>query len=527
MTSSRARIPPAIAGLTFALVLAFAPPALASGHGRLGAAASSHALTARIDHRFLGIVPSGRSRGRLHGRPTAGEFAGTRLSSANNLLYWGGPVMGTNQTYAIYWLGSGGAVSSGYENIINTFFGNLAAAQNASSDVYAIDTQYYGPTGSYIANQSSVGGSAVDTTNNIPNDCSAEYAGTGVNVSAGCVTDTDIQAEVSRMIQANGWTPGANALFFVFTPSNVGSCFDTTSGECAYTYYCAYHSNYTDGSGREVLYANMPYSLNGGAPGACDSGQYPNGDQAADDTVNLISHEHNESITDPLGTAWYDSSGNEIGDKCAWNFGSGPWPSTGLSSSSEYNQTIGGGHYYVQQEWSNASSGCQLNYGSSSPSGLSVTGFSPGKATAGSTVTVNGSGFASGDSVYFNGVASTSVSITSATQLTATVPSTASSGPIKVTSSGGSSATSSTSFLVIPTVTSFSPTSGKSGTTVYINGSGFIGASKVTFGGVSASFTVLSANQVKATVPRRAKSGRVAVTTSGGTAQSSTSFTVT
>jgi hypothetical protein len=519
----------AIGGLLCGLLLGSVPSAMASSHGRYGAAAGRHQLVARIDHRFMGVVPSARAGGRRNGRPTAREFAGTRFASAKNLLYWGGPVMATNTTYAIYWLGNAGTVSSGYESIINGFFNNLQAAQNATGDVYAVDTQYYGPTGAHIANQSSVGATAaVDTTNSIPNDCSAEYAGTGVNVSGGCVTDQDIQSEVARMIQAHGWTPGPTALFFVFTPNNVGSCIDGTSGECAYTYYCAYHSNYVDSSNREVMYANLPYSLNSGAPGACDSGQYPNGDQAADDTINLISHEHNEAITDPLGTAWYDSSGNEIGDKCAWNFGSGPWPSTGASSASEYNQTIGTGHYYVQQEWSNASSGCALNYGGTSSGGsLAVTGFSPSKATTGTTVTITGSGFASGDSVYFNGVPSATVNVTSATQLTAVVPSTASSGPIKVTSSGGSSATSSTSFVVIPSITSFSPTSGTPGTSVIINGSGFTGASRVTFGGTSASFTVVSATQIRATVPRRARSGRIAVTTSGGTAQSSGSFTVT
>src|SRR5206468_12731017 len=66
----------------------------------------------------------------------------------------------------------------------------------------------------------------------------------------------------------------------------------------------------------------FPYTtLFRSADPGCDSGEQPNGD-VADSTTNLISHEHNETITDPLGTGWYDRLGNEDGDKCAWNFGS-------------------------------------------------------------------------------------------------------------------------------------------------------------------------------------------------------------
>ena len=73
-------------------------------------------------------------------------------------------------------------------------------------------------------------------------------------------------------------------------------------------------------------------------------------------TINVASHEHNEAITDPQGSAWYDRRGQENGDKCAWNFGS----ALGTTGSGSYNQLINGHTYWLQQEWSNKSSGCVL-----------------------------------------------------------------------------------------------------------------------------------------------------------------------
>lgn len=78
--------------------------------------------------------------------------------------------------------------------------------------------------------------------------------------------------------------------------------------------------------------------------------------------------------------------------------------------------------------------------------------------------------------------------------------------------------TSSQAFKVLPAITSFTPTIGPVGRKVTITGSGFIGATKVTFGGVKAiSFTVSSGTQITATVPTGAKTGNIAVTTPGGT----------
>jgi outer membrane protein assembly factor BamB len=81
--------------------------------------------------------------------------------------------------------------------------------------------------------------------------------------------------------------------------------------------------------------------------------------------------------------------------------------------------------------------------------------------------------------------------------------------------------------LTCPKITSFSPTSGSAGVSVTITGCGFTGATKVTFKGVSAIFTVTSDTQITATVPSGAATGRIAVTTSSGaTVQSSSKFAV-
>jgi len=143
----------------------------------------------------------------------------------------------------------------------------------------------------------------------------------------------------------------------------------------------------------------------------------------------------------------------------------------------------------------------------------------------GKKVQILGQGFTGTSKVSFNGT-SASFTVVSDTYLTATVPAGATTGFVTVTTPSRS-LTSNRKFFVLPSITTFSPTSGAVGTVVTITGNNLKGATKVTFGGVKASFTVVSDTKITATVPTGAVTGKIKVTTAGGTASSSTNFTVT
>ena len=146
--------------------------------------------------------------------------------------------------------------------------------------------------------------------------------------------------------------------------------------------------------------------------------------------------------------------------------------------------------------------------------------------SSGQRVGILGNGFTGTRSVKF-GTGSASFTVVSDTYLTATIPDDGSVGFVTVITPTGT-LTSSRRFNVVPGITTFAPASGPVGTQVTIIGSGFTGASKVTFGGAkAATYTVNSGTQITATVPSGATTGNIAVTTAGGSASSRTAFTVT
>jgi hypothetical protein len=162
----------------------------------------------------------------------------------------------------------------------------------------------------------------------------------------------------------------------------------------------------------------------------------------------------------------------------------------------------------------------------------SISGFTPTSGAVGSEVTITGADLNGATAINFNNTVAPTFTVDSATQIRANVPSGATTGKISVTTAGGT-ALSTDDFTVTapppaPTISSFTPTSGAVSTQITISGNNFTGAMGVQFNNVSAaSFTVNSATEILANVPTGATTGKISVTTAGGTALSVDDFTVT
>lgn len=155
-----------------------------------------------------------------------------------------------------------------------------------------------------------------------------------------------------------------------------------------------------------------------------------------------------------------------------------------------------------------------------------VTSFTPTGGAAGITsVAVTGTNLCGATSVRFNVTSQTTLTVNSATQVTATVPTGATTGKVSVTTPLGIGTSTADFVIGLPTITSFSPSIGLAGTTVVITGTNLTGANAVKFNGLTATFTVNSATQITTTVPAGATTGPITVSNVNGTATGAT-FTV-
>lgn len=156
-----------------------------------------------------------------------------------------------------------------------------------------------------------------------------------------------------------------------------------------------------------------------------------------------------------------------------------------------------------------------------------VTDFTK-SARVGQNVTFTGKNLKA-TSVIFGGNKTGKIVSSSASSLTVTVPTGALSGAIKITTGAGAIYTES--FTVTPpapTVSSFTPTTGKKGVTlVSVRGTNLSGAS-VTLGGVQVTLASgANSTSFKFIVPSSAVTGKITVTTAGGSVTSANNLVVT
>jgi PKD domain len=292
---------------------------------------------------FGAVVPDIPTGSHLHQAPRA------RIA---NLPYGGGPVMHSNRTHLIFWqpTGSGLSYDPGYQAQVETFLRNVAADSRRPTNVYGLSGQYHDSRGPAVYSSRYAG--QVVATDALPqNDC-AEPAQTGPGWSV-CLSDSLLETEIQHVVAANHLPKGGREIYFLVMPNGMGTCETSGPDNCALggsgTGFCGYHSSTPDD---QILYAVIPYNA---ISGHCQSGNPRPNSSTADPVLSTLSHEHNEVVTDPLGDAWIDGAGNENGDLCIRNYG----PALGGSGAAAWNEVIHGGHYFLQEEWSNEDASCQ------------------------------------------------------------------------------------------------------------------------------------------------------------------------
>lgn len=147
-----------------------------------------------------------------------------------------------------------------------------------------------------------------------------------------------------------------------------------------------------------------------------------------------------------------------------------------------------------------------------------ITSFSPTSAHFGDTVTIIGNNFNSLSQVVFSGYVAIYKIAESNTVIKAVVGGgTGITGDLIVKTVGGQVSLPGFTWLPpAPLITSFTPTTGISGSIITITGDNFTGVTDVQFGGVTAQFNVVNATTIMALLTTGA-TGDVTVTGPGGT----------
>jgi hypothetical protein len=258
----------------------------------------------------LGLFAQGKAGPEADEMPAAGihwaKGAGpnkSQGSSSPNLIYHQGPIMPTADVTAIFW-GPSWATSPGDKITgLDSFYQGIGGSSYAGTC-----NEYTDSSKAQVTSSIAYHGHLIDTSQPPSN---------GNRTSA-------ILAEVCRMIPGSQLVSNGYYPVYIDRPRNSN--------------YCAWHS---DGNcnGVTVQFAFF-YKLDGDA--GCDpQSSVTSESQGLAALANVSGHELSEARNDPHGNAWFDSSGSENADKCAWTFGT---PTLTLSNGTQWK---------IQGNWSN------------------------------------------------------------------------------------------------------------------------------------------------------------------------------
>jgi len=233
---------------------------------------------------------------------------------ASNLTNHGGPVITSAHVVFLFWgpsFGTGGA-DAVYATTLQAF-----RSQFGTAPEFNTITQYSGSNGTIALTNLGSGTADLFDTSTPPTN----------------VTDSTVRSKVTSYTSSHGGNNTSTIYEVVIPKTSYSSDGSSTSCGGPGLAYCAYHSWIGSGSSA-TKYSIQPYP-------SC-SGCQVSGFSDVQDQEHFVCHETREAVTDPTGTTWWDSSGAEADDKCAWS----PTP------------FIGTGGYAYQYEWSNLAHAC-------------------------------------------------------------------------------------------------------------------------------------------------------------------------
>lgn len=414
-------------------------------------------------------------------------------ADTGTVSYHGGPVLHSATPYLIFW-DPNNELTPNDRALFERYFNDAAADSAKSSDVFGVDRQYTDSTG--FAGNAQTWSSSNAISDSDPYPTSGQCTDNAGYPESACLLDSQLQTELTHVISAHGLPTGTSGnapIYFIVTPPDVNSCIPQSgigADECADNTFCAFHSHYTDGASN-VLYADIPTVLAKNDPKQCQNDgntqvQSPNNDPMVDVALKYMSHEDNETITDPLGTAWYDTgSGDEIADECNSTGAVNPGlqtnpnaflPILGGSATTKnlFDQLINKDEYYTQSVWSNGNSACEMRPVSSS---LSAAFNAPSVAPTGQQVSFDPSpsssahGFSSSTWDFGDGSSSFSLGAPQKITHAYTTPGTYT-AKLTLVDQYGNLATVSHTLVTLTAAFTSTPANPQFGTAVSFNGSG-------------------------------------------------------